>query len=94
MAGKIEQLQNAIAATNLDKLKGAMSDKDILFLKNIGTSLDRYQDEDAFVKELTRIGGSLADAEKRVASKFGVPVPPEPTSAAKPAMPSGFRVIR
>lgn len=71
MAGKIEQLQNAIASTNLDKLKGAMSDKDIMFLKNIATNLDRYQDEDLFIKELNRVFGALEDARERVVQKFG-----------------------
>lgn len=71
MAGRIEQLQNAIASTNLDKLKGAMSDKDIAFLKNIATNLDRYQDEDLFIKELNRVFGALEDARERVVQKYG-----------------------
>lgn len=75
MVGKIEQLQNTLAAANLDKLKGAMSDKDILFLKNITSNLDRYQDEDKFINELTRINGELFSSRKRVASKYGIPEP-------------------
>ena len=63
MAGKVEQLQNSIAAVNLDKLKGAMSDKDILFLKNIGSNLDRYQDEELFISELKRIEGVMRKAQ-------------------------------
>ena len=73
MAGKIEQLQNTIASANLDKLKGAMSDKDIVFLKNIATSLDRSQDEASFLKELKRIQKSLTDSRSRVQKKYGVP---------------------
>lgn len=71
MAGKIEQLQNAIASVNLDKLKGAMSDKDIMFLKNMETNLDRYQDEDAFVGELNRIYKKLIDARERIVQRTG-----------------------
>lgn len=72
MAGKIEQLQNAIASTNLDKLKGAMSDKDIMFLKNMETNLDRYQDEDKFIDELNRVFKSLSNARERVVQKYGI----------------------
>jgi hypothetical protein len=74
MAGKIEQLQNSLAATNLDKIKGAMSDKDILFLKNMETNLDRYQDENEFIKELVRISSVVDTAKERVAKRYGVPV--------------------
>lgn len=73
MAGKIEQLQNAVASANLDKLKGAMSDKDIAFLRNIESNLDRYQNEDLFIAELSRVRRNLGEARKRVAGKFGVP---------------------
>lgn len=72
-AAKIEQLQNAIASVNLDKLKGAMSDKDILFLKTMETSLDRYQNEEKFLKELERIKQSLSKALPRVKAKYGLP---------------------
>jgi len=75
MAGKIEQLQNALAAENLDRLKGAMSDKDIMFIKNISANLDRYQDEDKLVSELKRVQQVLNDAEARTAKKFGAQVP-------------------
>lgn len=87
MTGKIEQLQNTLAASNLDKLKGAMSDKDILFLKNIASNLDRYQNEDQFEKELGKIEGILIRSEKQLRQKFGpkafVKVPTaEPSSQA------------
>lgn len=71
MAGKIEQLQNALAAENLDRLKGAMSDKDIQFIKNISANLDRYQDEDKLVAELKRVQQVLNDAEVRASKKYG-----------------------
>jgi hypothetical protein len=71
MAGKLEQLQNALAAENLDRLKGAMSDKDIMFIKNISANLDRYQDEDKLVSELKRVQKVLADAEARTLKKYG-----------------------
>lgn len=72
-AAKIEQLQNAIASVNLDKLKGVMSDKDIMFLKTMETSLDRYQNEDRFLSELNRIEKTLTDALPKVRRKFGMP---------------------
>lgn len=74
IAGKIEQLQNSVAATNLEKLKGAVSDKDILFIKNIESNLDRYQGEESFMKELLRVGNNLVEAEKRVARHNGMPL--------------------
>lgn len=73
MAGKLEQLQNQLAATNLDKLKGPMSDKDILFVKRIAANLDRYQDEDLFVKELGKVQDILTRTEEKVRSKYGMP---------------------
>jgi hypothetical protein len=71
MAGKLEQLQNALAAENLDRLKGAMSDKDIMFIKNISANLDRYQDEEKLIGELKRVKQVLADAEARTLKKYG-----------------------
>jgi hypothetical protein len=71
MAGKLEQLQNALAAENLDRLKGAMSDKDIMFIKNISANLDRYQDEDKLISELKRVQRVLSDAEARTLKKYG-----------------------
>lgn len=52
---KVDQLVNTLAAGNLDKLKGAMSDKDIVFLQKINTSLDLGMTEKAFDQELDRI---------------------------------------
>ena len=73
VAGKIEQLQNAVAAANLDKIKGAMSDKDLIFLKNIESNLNRYQNEDAFIAELKRVSKNVDFAIERVAKKYGIP---------------------
>lgn len=84
IAGKIEQLQNSVAAVNLDKLKGAMSDKDILFLKNIESNLDRYQDEAAFIRELDRISKSLDQGISRAATKYGMPEPQVQTMRSQP----------
>lgn len=81
MAGKLEQLQNQLAATNLDKLKGPMSDKDILFVKRIAANLDRYQDENLFAKELGKVQEILTRTEEKVRTKYGMPKP-------KPAQPS------
>jgi hypothetical protein len=74
MAGKIEQLQNMMTAENLGLLKGAMSDKDVAFLRNISTNLDRYQDEDSFLSEMKRVGKNLAKAQNQIAKKYGAPI--------------------
>jgi hypothetical protein len=52
---KYNQLKDMLALPNLSKLKGAMSDKDIAFLRNIGTSLNTSTSEDQFDKELNKI---------------------------------------
>lgn len=70
MAGKISRLQNLLAKPNLDSLKGAMSDKDLIFLKNIESNLDLYQDEDSFYKELVRLKSVLENAEKGLKNKI------------------------
>lgn len=74
MAGKIEQLQNMMTAENLGLLKGAMSDKDVAFLRNISTNMDRYQDEDSFLSEMKRVGKNLAKAQNQIAKKYGAPI--------------------
>lgn len=73
VAGKIERLQSTLAAVNLDKLKGAMSDKDILFLKSIASNLDRWQNQDGFMSELGRIERVMQEAEPKVRAKYGMP---------------------
>jgi hypothetical protein len=96
IAGKIEQLQNAVAAANLDKIKGAMSDKDIMFLKNIESNLDRYQDEEAFISELKRVATNVNLATDRVAKRYGIPdqMRNQPTQPDQPqGMPQGFRIV-
>ena len=86
MAGKLEQLQNMMTAENLGLLKGAMSDNDIKFLRNISTNLDRYQDEDSFLSEMNRVGKNLAKAQNQIAKKYGAPVESfEQPSTQKPA---------
>lgn len=59
---KVDQLKNALAVPNLDKLKGAMSDKDIAFLKNIATSLDTSMTESAFRSEATKVQNVMKQA--------------------------------
>jgi len=49
------QLKDSLASANLDKLKGAMSDKDIEFLRNVATSLNLNMSEKAFDAELKKI---------------------------------------
>jgi hypothetical protein len=59
---KVDQLKNALAVPNLDKLKGAMSDKDIAFLKNIATSLDTSMTEQAFKSEALKVQNIMKQA--------------------------------
>lgn len=95
MAQKIERLQNSLAMGNLDKLKGAISDKDIAFLKSASASLDRYQDEDQFIKELRRIESTLDRAEDSLNRKFGVPkVDRRPAAEKIPGNPAQQSSVR
>lgn len=73
IAGKIEQLSNILAMGNIDKLPGAMSDKDILFLKSINANLDRYQNEGMGIKELERIKGALERVQSKYANSGKLP---------------------
>ncbi len=82
MAGKVDQLTNMLAAANLDKLKGPMSDKDIQFVKRISGNIDRYQDEDKFAGELTKVRDIMKRAESKLRAKYGAP---EAKAPAKPA---------
>lgn len=84
VTGKIERLSNILASANLDSLKGAMSDKDIMFLKNIGANLDRFQDEGEAIAELKRIQRGLVTARKKLTQKYG----PPPSAAAAPGAPT------
>jgi hypothetical protein len=74
MAAKIDQLQNIMAATRLGDLKGAMSDKDIVFLKNIAGALKRSQSEEQFIKELDRVGAAMQRGLQGLAKKTGLPL--------------------
>jgi hypothetical protein len=67
---KVSQLKNALALPNLSSLKGATSDKDILFLKNIATSLSVGTDEKTFKEELVNVENSLRNIE----SKYGITI--------------------
>lgn len=57
---KVAQLKDTLASANLDKLKGAMSDKDIEFLRNIGTALKPSMSETAFDSELNKIKTTMS----------------------------------
>ena len=57
---KFKQLKDTLASANLDKLKGAMSDKDIEFLRNIGTALSLDMPETAFDAELKKVQNTMA----------------------------------
>lgn len=52
---KFDQLKDSLALGNIDKLKGAMSDKDIEFLRNTASSIRLNLPEDQFVAELDAI---------------------------------------
>lgn len=52
---QVNTLKSNLTLDNLKLLKGAMSDKDLLFLNSIGSSLDVNMSEDQFNKELGRI---------------------------------------
>lgn len=68
---KAKQLIDSLAATNLDKLKGAMSDKDIEFLRNIGSSLKFDMTEKAWDAELEKIINKLDERIATVRAKSG-----------------------
>lgn len=84
MALKIERLQNALTMNNLDKLKGAVSDKDIAFLKSASTTLDRAQDEKEFRRELDRVGSTIERAYESLHRKMGIPLPKKVSAADIP----------
>lgn len=54
-AQRFNQLRDLLAMGNIDKLKGAMSDKDIEFLRNSATSLKLGLKSDAFKSELDKL---------------------------------------
>ena len=84
VAGKIDRRSSTLAAANLDKLKGAMSDKDIMFLKQIGANLDRYQDQTEFKKELARVEDVFVRAEKQLRQRTGAPSAKPPANDVRP----------
>lgn len=67
-AGKWDQLANLLAFNNIDKLPGAMSDKDVMFLKQINANMDRYQSEGMAEAELRRVKGALERVQKKYAA--------------------------
>lgn len=93
MAGKVEQLVNMAAAMNLDKLKGPMSDKDILFVKRISANLDRYQDEDTFIADMKKFRSIAERTEGKLRAKYGAPAAQaKPAPAKATAIPDGWTV--
>lgn len=59
---KVNTLKANLTLENLKLLKGAMSDKDLLFLNSIGSSLDVNMGETQFNNELQRIKDKLSGA--------------------------------
>jgi hypothetical protein len=77
---KVEQLSNALAAPNLEKLKGAMSDKDIMFIKNIATKLSTGLTEEAFKKEVDKLDKIIEKTAKDLKfdiADFSIEMPDE-----------------
>ena len=58
---KVQSLKDLLAMANLDKIKGAMSDKDIEFLRNTATYLSTDLSETEFEKTLNEIKNKYAD---------------------------------
>ena len=56
------QLRDLLAMGNIDKLKGAMSDKDIEFLRNSATKLSLKLPTESFKKELENIISRMGSA--------------------------------
>jgi hypothetical protein len=52
---KVNTLKSNLTLDNLKLLKGAMSDKDLLFLNSVGSSLDTNMSEKEFNSELDRV---------------------------------------
>lgn len=59
---KVNTLKANLTLDNLKLLKGAMSDKDLLFLNSVGSSLDTNMSEEQFNIELDRIIAKLKTA--------------------------------
>lgn len=59
---KVNTLKSNLTLDNLKLLKGSMSDKDLLFLNSIGSSLNTDMSETEFDKELDRVISKLESA--------------------------------
>lgn len=59
---KLNTLKSNLTLDNLKLLKGSMSDKDLLFLNSVGSSLDTNMSEEAFNKELDRLKTKISTA--------------------------------
>lgn len=59
---KVNTLKSNLTLDNLKLLKGAMSDKDLLFLNSIGSSLSTDMSEKTFNQELDKIASKLEKA--------------------------------
>lgn len=66
---KVNTLKSNLTLDNLKLLKGAMSDKDLLFLNSIGSSLDTNMTETQFNSELERVIGKLGGLPAVVQAK-------------------------
>jgi len=69
---KVNTLKSNLTLDNLKLLKGAMSDKDLMFLNSIGSSLDVNMSEAQFDKELGRVITKL-DPDKTITNALSGP---------------------
>jgi hypothetical protein len=70
---KVDSLKANLTLDNLKLLKGAMSDKDLLFLNSIGSSLNTGMSEAAFDTELDRVITKLESAGATTAGTGAIP---------------------
>ena len=59
---RVDTLKSNLTLENLALLKGAMSDKDLMFLNSIGSSLSVDMSEKQFNAELDRVIAKLGDS--------------------------------
>lgn len=58
-SNNVERMKALLSYDNLGKLKGSMSDKDLLFLQQLGSGLNTDLNEKDFTKELNKVSDTL-----------------------------------
>lgn len=77
---QLESLKSLLTEENLKKLKGTISDKDIVFLKSIATSLDNRMPEKDFNQELDRVYKKFDSALVNLTGKSRLSTDPNKTN--------------